>query len=59
MVLVDIYADERITGTSMSKTEEFKRFLNDVKLGRIDRVFCKSVSRICSNSLEFLRVSEH
>ena len=45
MILVDIYADEGITGTAMSKREEFKRLLNDAKLGRIDRVFCKRVSR--------------
>ena len=36
----------------MSKREEFKRLLNDAKLGRIDRVFCKSVSRFARNSLE-------
>lgn len=54
MILVDIYADEGITGTSMSKREEFKRLLNDAKLGRIDRVFCKSVSRFARNSLECL-----
>ena len=52
MILVDIYADEGITGTSMSKREEFKRLLNDARLGRIDRVFCKSVSRFARNSLE-------
>lgn len=52
MILVDIYADEGITGTAMSKREEFKRLLNDAKLGRIDRVFCKSVSRFARNSLE-------
>ena len=43
---------EGITGTAMSKREEFKRLLNDAKLGRIDRVFCKSVSRFARNSLE-------
>ena len=52
MILVDIYADEGITGTAMSKREEFKRLLSDAKLGRIDRVFCKSVSRFARNSLE-------
>lgn len=54
MTLVDIYADEGITGTSMSKREEFKRLLKDASLGRIDRVFCKSVSRFARNSLECL-----
>ena len=32
MILVDIYADEGITGTAMSKREEFKRLLNDAKV---------------------------
>lgn len=54
MTLVDIYADEGITGTSMSKREDFKRLLKDASLGRIDRVFCKSVSRFARNSLECL-----
>ncbi len=54
MILVDIYADEGITGTAMSKRDEFKRLLKDASLGRIDRVFCKSVSRFARNSLECL-----
>lgn len=52
MILVDIYADEGITGTCMNKREEFKRLIHDASLGRIDRVLCKSVSRFARNSLE-------
>ena len=33
--LVDIYADEGITGTSTNKREEFKRMLKDSKAGKI------------------------
>lgn len=54
MMLVDIYADEHITGTCMSKREEFKRLIKDCTLGRIDRVYVKSVSRFARNSLECL-----
>lgn len=54
MTLVDIYADEHITGTCMSKREEFKRLIKDCTLGRIDRVYVKSVSRFARNSLECL-----
>ncbi len=54
MTLVDIYADEGITGTAMSKRDDFKRLLKDASLGRIDRVFCKSVARFARNSLECL-----
>jgi len=52
MVLVDIYADEGITGTSISKRDEFLRMLSDSKNGKIDRILVKSVSRFARNSLE-------
>lgn len=52
MVLVDIYADEGITGTSVNKRDEFNRMMKDSKAGKIDRVFVKSVSRFARNSLE-------
>jgi len=52
MELVDIYADEGITGTSVSKRDEFKRMLKDSRLGKIDRVYVKSVTRFARNSLE-------
>ena len=42
MVLVDIYADEGITGTSVEKRNEFKRMLNDCRLGKIDCIYVKS-----------------
>lgn len=42
--LVDIYADEGITGTEMEKRGELNRLLRDCKLGKIDRVICKSIS---------------
>lgn len=52
MILVDIYADEGITGTCISKRDEFKRMIKDAKAGKIDRVYVKSVSRFARNSLE-------
>ena len=52
MKLVDIYADEGITGTEMRKRDEFKRMLKDAKDGKIDRVLVKSVFRFARNSLE-------
>ena len=54
MELVDIYADEGITGTSVNKREDFKRMMNDAKLGKIDRIYVKSVQRFARNSLECL-----
>lgn len=53
-VLVDIYADEGITGTSMEKRDEFMRMINDCKLGKIDKIITKSVSRFARNNEECL-----
>ncbi len=52
MRLVDIYADEGITGTAISKRDDFKRLVADVKKKKIDRVLVKSVQRFARNSLE-------
>ena len=52
--LVDIYADEGITGTSMEKRDEMNRLLADCKCGRIDRIIVKSVSRFARNTEELL-----
>ena len=52
--LVDIYADEGITGTEMEKRDEFNRLLRDCKRGKIDRIITKSVSRFARNTEELL-----
>jgi len=52
--LVDIYADEGLTGTSLEKRDEQKRLIRDCKKGKIDRVIAKSVSRFARNTQELL-----
>lgn len=52
--MVDIYADEGITGTSVEKREDFKRLLADCRRGKIDRVLVKSISRFARNTKECL-----
>ena len=52
MQLIDIYADEGITGTELRKREEFKRMLKDAKNRKLDRILVKSVTRFARNSLE-------
>lgn len=52
--MVDIYADEGITGTSIEKRDDFKRLLADCKRGKIDRVLVKSISRFARNTKECL-----
>ena len=53
-ILVDIYADEGLTGTSMDKRDEMNRMIRDCKKGKIDRIIVKSVSRFARNTAELL-----
>ena len=52
--MVDIYADEGITGTSAEKREDFQRLLADCHRGLIDRILVKSFSRFARNTTECL-----
>ena len=52
--LVDIYADEGISGVSMTRRDEFNRMLRDCRQGKIDRVITKSVSRFARNTIDCL-----
>lgn len=54
--LVNVYADEGITGTRMDKRDDFQRMLKDCRKGRIDRIISKSVSRFARNTKECLTV---
>ena len=54
MELVDIYADEGLTGTKTTKRDEFNRMVADCKKGRIDRVLTKSLSRFARNTADAL-----
>lgn len=52
--LVDIYADEGLTGTSAEKRDELNRLIRDCKKGKIDRIIVKSVSRFARNTQDLL-----
>ena len=52
MELVDIYADEGLTGTKTAKRDDFNRLIADCKKGKIDKVFTKSVSRFARNTAD-------
>lgn len=54
-ILVDIYADEGISGRGTAKREDFNRLIADCKKGRIDRVITKSVSRFARNTVDCLQ----
>lgn len=52
--LVDIYADDGISGRSIQKREDFNRLISDCIKGKIDRVLTKSVSRFARNTVDCL-----
>ena len=52
--LVDIYADEGLTGTRMDKREDFQRMLSDCRKGKIDKILVKSISRFARNTKDCL-----
>lgn len=52
--LVDIYADEGITGASADKRADFQRLLADCRRGLIDKILVKSISRFARNTKECL-----
>ena len=61
--LVDIYADEGISGTSTRHRDQFNRMITACKAGKIDLIITKSVSRFARNVVDFLGMvrilSEH
>lgn len=52
--LVDIYADEGLTGMRMDKREDFKRLMADCRKGKIDKIVVKSISRFARNTRDCL-----
>ena len=52
--LVDIYADEGLSGTNAAKRKDFQRMIADCKSGRIDMVITKDIRRFARNTLDCL-----
>jgi len=53
--LAGIYADEGITGTNVTKRENFQRMIKDCEKGKIDLILTKSVSRFARNTVDSLK----
>ena len=53
-ILIDIYADEGITGTCTDKRDEFNRMMNDARKHKFDRIIVKSVTRFARNTKDCL-----
>ena len=53
--MVDVYADEGITGTSVGKRDEFQRMIQDCMTDKINLIITKSISRFARNTLDTLK----
>lgn len=53
--LVELYADEGISGTKLKNRTEFKRMMADAERGRFECVYVKDVSRLARNVVDFLQ----
>ena len=53
--LIDIYADEGITGTREDKRDELQRMIKYCRRGKIDRIYTKSISRFARNTRDCLK----
>lgn len=52
--LVNIYADEGISGTTTKHRKEFQRMMQDAEDGKIDLILTKSISRFARNTIDTL-----
>ena len=50
--MVDIYADEGISGTSLKHRDNFKRMIRDCEAGKIDLIVVKNVARFARNIVD-------
>ena len=57
-IMVGIYADEGISGTSMLHRDSFNRMIEDCKRHLIDLILVKSVSRFARNVVDCLSIIE-
>lgn len=53
--LVEVYADDGISGTNTKKRDEFNRMIEDCKAGKIDMILTKSISRFSRNTVDCLK----
>ncbi len=53
-IMVDVYADDGISGTSTKKRNDFNRMIRDCMDGKIDKIITKSISRFARNTLDCL-----
>ena len=53
---IGVYSDKAYTGTKSARPD-FERLIKDCKLGKIDMVITKSISRFARNTLDTLTIT--
>lgn len=53
--LVDVFADQGISGTSTKNRTEFNKMIEDCMAGKIDMIITKSISRFSRNTVDCLQ----
>lgn len=53
--LVELYADEGISGTKLKNRTEFRRMMADAEHGKFQCIYVKDVSRLARNVVDFLQ----
>jgi DNA invertase Pin-like site-specific DNA recombinase len=53
--LVEVYADDGISGTNTAKRDEFNHMIADCEAGKIDLILTKSISRFSRNTVDCLK----
>ena len=54
-VCVGIYADEARSGTKVTRRDEFQNMMRDCRLGKIDLILTKSVTRFARNTVDSIQ----
>lgn len=54
-ILVEIYADDGVSGTNTKKRKEFRRMIADAKLGKFDLILTKEITRFARNTLDSIQ----
>lgn len=55
---VNSYIDEGLSGTAVKKRESFLRMIEDAKLGKLDLILTKEISRFSRNTVDSIRYTE-
>lgn len=56
--LVRIYSDEGLSGTKLKNRKQLNQLIADAKKGQFEKLYCKDISRLCRNTLDFLNISQ-